>query len=308
MIDCQIPALSIIIPVYNVEKYINRCIDSVLAQTFSDFELLLIDDGSTDKSAKVCDIYASTDTRIRVFHKNNEGVSSARNFGLDKAVGEYVMFVDGDDELFPYSLTTLLEDAYDKYDLIIGGYQSYNENNELLYDLNINKKMILNKEQSALNMYKPFYYNYQGYIWNKLFKRKNIDKLRFNDNIYFNEDRLFCMEYICNSVQRTFYTTIPIYKYYQRKGSAMESLKDGFNLKFLTDFYACVLMYKYVITCISDKELQTIAKCCIIKSYLMIRHMARKHHVDKNIMYKFKSDARTYISLWDIYRYKFFKI
>ena len=91
------PKISVIVPVYNTEKYLNRCIDSILAQTFTDFELLLIDDGSTDCSGKICDEYAAKDSRVRVFHKENGGVSSARNMGLDNAQGEWITFVDSDD-------------------------------------------------------------------------------------------------------------------------------------------------------------------------------------------------------------------
>lgn len=95
----KIPLISIIVPVYNAEQYLPRCIDSILAQTFTDFELLLIDDGSTDSSGKICVEYAGKDFRIRVFHKENGGVSSARNVGLDKARGEWVCFADSDDKM-----------------------------------------------------------------------------------------------------------------------------------------------------------------------------------------------------------------
>ena len=90
-------AISVIVPVYNTEKYLHRCVDSILAQTFTDFELLLIDDGSTDSSGAICDESAQKDSRVRVFHKENGGVSSARNLGLDKAKGKWVTFVDSDD-------------------------------------------------------------------------------------------------------------------------------------------------------------------------------------------------------------------
>ena len=89
--------ISIICPVYNVEKYLPRCIDSILSQSFKDFELLLVDDGSLDNSGNICDEYANNDDRIRVFHKKNGGVSSARNFGLKHACGEWISFVDTDD-------------------------------------------------------------------------------------------------------------------------------------------------------------------------------------------------------------------
>ena len=105
------PKISVIVPVYNTEKYLRRCIDSVLAQTYQDFELLLIDDGSKDSSGAICDEYAEKDTRVRVFHKENGGVSSARNLGLDNAKGEWVTFIDSDDYFLPKGLTVLYSTA-----------------------------------------------------------------------------------------------------------------------------------------------------------------------------------------------------
>ena len=107
----NIPKISVIIPVYNTEKYLRRCIDSVLAQTYQDFELLLIDDGSKDSSGAICDEYASQDTRVRVFHKENGGVSSARNLGLDHARGEWITFVDADDWMADDMLQQMLDTA-----------------------------------------------------------------------------------------------------------------------------------------------------------------------------------------------------
>ena len=91
------PKISVIVPAYNAEKYLRRCIDSILVQTFTDFELLLVNDGSIDRTDTICNEYAVKESRIRVFHKKNGGVSSARNLGLDNAKGKYVMFVDSDD-------------------------------------------------------------------------------------------------------------------------------------------------------------------------------------------------------------------
>ena len=93
--------ISIIVPIYNTEQYLPRCIDSILSQSLTDFELLLIDDGSIDGSGAICDAFAEKDNRVRVFHKENGGVSSARNLGLNEAKGEWVCFVDSDDELMP---------------------------------------------------------------------------------------------------------------------------------------------------------------------------------------------------------------
>ena len=95
--DMHIPQISVIVPVYNVEPYIRKCIDSLLNQTFRDFELLLVDDGSTDRSGAICDEYVQMDARVRVFHTPNQGVSAARNWGLDQALGGWITFVDSDD-------------------------------------------------------------------------------------------------------------------------------------------------------------------------------------------------------------------
>lgn len=104
------PRLSVVVPVYNTEKYLHRCVNSILAQTFTDFELLLIDDGSKDSSGVICDDYVARDSRVRVFHKENGGVSSARNLGLEHSQGEWIVFVDSDD----WIETTMFELMYEK--------------------------------------------------------------------------------------------------------------------------------------------------------------------------------------------------
>lgn len=103
--------ISIVVPVYNAEKELQRCVDSIFRQSFSNWELLLIDDGSRDSSSALCDRLGAQDTRVRVWHKENGGVSSARNLGICKAEGEYLFFTDSDDTLFPDTLATLYQKA-----------------------------------------------------------------------------------------------------------------------------------------------------------------------------------------------------
>jgi glycosyltransferase involved in cell wall biosynthesis len=114
--------ISIIVPVYNTEKYLDQCIQSILSQTYTDFELLLIDDGSTDSSGAICDRYAEQDSRVRVFHKPNGGVSSARNLGLDNAKGEWVTFCDSDDWVYDYWLQNFA-DSSDDVDIVCQGVE-----------------------------------------------------------------------------------------------------------------------------------------------------------------------------------------
>ena len=113
------PEISIIIPVYNAEKYLGRCIESVLSQTYRDFELILVDDGSSDSSGQICDAYANKDARIHVIHKENGGVSSARNRGIKEALGEYIMFIDSDDSIVEHCFSFLFEERTSMPDLTI---------------------------------------------------------------------------------------------------------------------------------------------------------------------------------------------
>lgn len=113
------PKISVIVPVYNVEKYLSLCIDSILSQTFTDFELLLVDDGCTDKSGEICDGYAKTDARIKVFHTENRGVSAARNLGIKEASADWICFVDSDDWVEKKFLSDLYGNGFSQDECII---------------------------------------------------------------------------------------------------------------------------------------------------------------------------------------------
>ena len=130
------PTVSVIIPVYNVEKYLHRCVDSVLNQTFTDFECILVDDGSPDRCPQICDEYAKKDKRIKVIHKQNKGPSDARNAGLDIAIGNYIYFVDGDDYVELSLLERLLEEIRNSgADVIAFGYRKEYEDTNLSCDV-----------------------------------------------------------------------------------------------------------------------------------------------------------------------------
>lgn len=172
--------ISVIVPVYNAEKYLSRCIDSILVQRFNDLELLLIDDGSKDGSGKICDEYADKDKRVKVFHKVNGGVSSARNLGLEKSKGEYVTFVDADDYLLPETITERLLSG--NYDLI----QIPRNNGSFMktYSHDIICK-------SSESFRKFIYCNYYFECWGRFYKRKVIGTVRFPENLKVGEDLMF---------------------------------------------------------------------------------------------------------------------
>ena len=174
--------VSCIIPVYNTEKYLPRCIESVLAQTFVDWEMLLIDDGSTDASGSICDEYAAKDERIRVFHKENGGISSARNVGLNYAQGEWIFFVDSDDSLPKTSLESLLSRSSDA-NIIAGGFFSFGGSKivETLKEPKFISRDLDRKIPTA----------YMATVWGKLFKRKICPM--FDERVRFAEDTLFIL-------------------------------------------------------------------------------------------------------------------
>ena len=234
--------ISIIIPVYNTEKYLSLCIESILSQSFGDFELLLVDDGSIDNSGKICDEYAEKDSRIRVFHKENGGVSSARNLGLDNAKGEWVYFVDSDDELLPGGLQILANGINSDCDIVLGGYNKYNDAGELVNTFHEGERLIFSKEKSLSTIYQ-FHsdnYPYLGYMWLRLFRRDIIQEksIRFDSDITIKEDTLFSVKYICRSNGKTWFDSTPVYKYKMRGESAMGAWRNGFDYNYVTSFYA----------------------------------------------------------------------
>lgn len=184
------PLISIIIPVYNSEKTLNRCVNSILNQTFMDWELLLVDDGSTDKSGKICDQYALKDFRIQVFHKKNGGVSSARNTGLDYAIGSWITFVDSDDFIDATFLDTLIR--LQSSDLCISGIQFINNETILLPPEEYIKIENVAELDNLLNKL------YFTAPWGKVYKNEIIQKnnIRFNINLKIGEDTDLVLKYL----------------------------------------------------------------------------------------------------------------
>lgn len=212
------PTISIIVPVYKAEAYVRECVDSILTQSFADFELLLVDDGSPDNSGAICDGYAEKDARIRVIHKQNGGVSSARNAGLDAAKGEYIVFIDSDDYVKEKFLRSMLTAADEKNTLVIADYQPFTEKGpekrsfpkEFLVDCHA-------KTASAQN-FRDLVFDFRVFPpYCKLYRRDVIEKngLRFNTDIRSAEDFDFNMRYIAN-IDRICY--IPQADYMYRVG------------------------------------------------------------------------------------------
>lgn len=212
------PELSIIVPVYKVEPYLRRCLDSILAQTFRDFELILIDDGSPDNCGAICDEYAEKDSRIIVIHQKNQGVSAARNAGLDIARGTYLGFVDSDDWIEPEMYETMIATAKEKQvDVVVCGIQYWADNGEL-----IRKDLIADRSYTNEEMLKCLYGKPNptgGAVWNKIFLRSSVSAIRFQRNISMAEDWIYLFE--CYEKCRSTYHIPSIYNnVVERRSSA----------------------------------------------------------------------------------------
>lgn len=211
--------ISIIVPVYNVEKYVSNCLDSLIKQTYFNIEIIIIDDGSTDNSGTICDMYALNDKRIKVIHTKNRGLSAARNEGLHNSNGDYIGFIDSDDWLSENTIEIL-------YNLLVNNNSDFSvcgiideyikptekiKNNNNSYHI-VNKKDIYKKIIDDKNFY--------GYVWNKLFKRNIIESenLIFDEKLLSCEDIDFLVKYVVKS-NVAVYTTEKLYHYRHHSNS-----------------------------------------------------------------------------------------
>lgn len=212
------PKISVIVPVYNTEKYLRRCIDSILAQTFTDFELLLINDGSRDSSGAICDEYAAKDSRVRVFHKENGGVSSARNVGLDNAKGEWISFVDSDDWVDHTFLELVILDATrHKADVVFCDSIFEFSNIQKIYKH-------YNWEKTHNAGLAEFISTTWTCLWGCIINRSIISNnhIKCPENITFCEDFHFIVRvcFFANIIKKI---PVALYHYTQRDGSAVHS-------------------------------------------------------------------------------------
>lgn len=226
--------LSIIVPVYNVEPYLPVCIDTVLAQTYRDFELILIDDGSSDNSGAICDKYAEKDNRIIVRHQPNSGVSSARNLGIAIATGDYISFIDPDDTIEPQMYEVLINNA-EKHNCDISACRlDVIRTNGSHHVIDLEESSLLSKEFVISNYFtdsaiKEFFY---GPV-NKIFKKSLIENIRFK-NYQLGEDILFIFN-VLQRAENIYLDTFVGYHYIHHENSAM---RTPFSAKRLDYIYA----------------------------------------------------------------------
>lgn len=307
--------ISIIVPIYNVEKYLRRCINSILGQTYRNLEVILVDDGSPDGCGAICDAYAAKDARVTVIHQKNAGVSAARNAGLACARGEWIGFVDPDDFIAPNMYQEML-DAINATgaELAVCGYNYVDEEGKVdqrrLYSNAENENLTQKQLMSRFSDMPP---TVRLVAWNKLFRHDLLRKheLKFTEGLHSSEDVLFLMEYAMH-VGKAVFVHRALYMNTVRPGSAthgglkIDSLADSFavhdqmyetivasypelknhSLAFLMDI--CLLKYNEATSKLADLESE---ECRIIMPRLKgmqryIRRRARQALWDREIYWK----------------------
>lgn len=234
--------VSIVIPIYNGENYLEKCLESIYSQTYPEFEVILVNDGSTDNSKEICEKWTKKDNRFSLYNNENHGVSCSRNFGIQQATGDYITFVDCDDFLAKDTLEALLETATQGYDLIIANYAKYYAEHKIKPNVDIATKAYTKQEflDTFWELYNAFVINSP---WGRLYKTKILqsENIEFPIDYNLGEDLIFNLQYIEKS--NTFYTiNQPLY-YYRDTANSLTT-KYNENLleiqlelnKFIKDF------------------------------------------------------------------------
>lgn len=288
--------ISVIVPIYKVEQYLNRCIDSIINQTYTNLEIILVDDGSPDNCPKICDEYAKKDDRIKVIHKENGGLSDARNVGLDIASGNYIAFVDSDDYIELNMLESMMNDLIkNNVDLVVCNIR---------YILGDKKNVKYNENDRILNKYEAMEeYIKDGIIqavaWNKLYKRNIIGNMRYKVGKT-NEDEFFTYKVI-NNAEKIYYNSNAFYNYLQRENS----ITGRYSIKRLDGVEACYERLNFV----KDKypslyieEKKNFYNLCIYNYQMILKNsQIDKDKKGRNFLYNYiknlkfkKSDLQAY--------------
>lgn len=284
MKSTQKDLVSIIVPVYNVEKYLRQCIDSIINQTYKNIEIILVDDGSTDNSGKICDEYAKKDKRIKVIHKKNGGLSDARNVGIEKATGETLSFVDSDDFVEEDMIETMFNELIKKnVKIVVHGY--YIKKAEKIAHKKINEEKVISDMEAIKLCFCDN--NFGFYVWNKIYKKELFEKIRFPKGKN-SEDRYVVPRLIKNA-KEVYYNSSPIYYYLQRDESIVHS-KEKINFDALdADNY----LVKYIEE--NYKELEKLAQKSLINDSLIIYNkMYLQNKMNKNMERRIYKNIKKY--------------
>lgn len=292
--------ISIIVPMYNCEKYLSRCIDSILAQTFLSFELLLIDDGSSDNTRNICTNFANRDNRIRYYYENNAGVSSARNYGLNLAKGEYITFIDADDYVDSFYLERLIDTMHENNcDIVISN--AFDVTDEVYLTNTTEGCTMLSQKDAIIALFRSKMFSHV--CWGNLYTRNVISNISFDKSLRVAEDEKFLVECICKANTVTFLNEKHYYYFLHDESTVnsgfTEKFFDEVNLYFeLYDRFAEDLkiqkliankLFDYLERLITYKEIPEEQKAQILTFYsraLGMKCTAKHRRVVKYILYR----------------------
>lgn len=288
------PLISVIVPVYKVEKYLPSCIDSLTAQTHENLEIILVDDGSPDICGEICDKYAEKDSRIKVIHKENGGVSSARNAGLDAAQGEYIGFVDSDDTVAP----TMYEELYaellktnsDVSVCKLRRVQTKAQSEAAPGSENIVRTEYTREEIIAeMIMVRTF----SGSLCNKLFKAELVKNVRLDEKIYAAEDLLFAVEAMLKA-KKACYFSRELYNYFTREGSATQI---SFSEKHITSHDVCLKIIELLEKeGIADKMKKYTDASIVVCNVILLRRLSGDKALQKKYASSFKKNLMPHLN------------
>ena len=264
--------ISIIVPIYGVEQYLKRCVNSLISQTYKNIEIILVDDGSPDQCPIICDHYAKIDDRVIIVHKKNGGLSDARNAGLRIATGEYIMYVDSDDYIEEDSCEKLIKNIRDDVDVVVGACKKINTSNVTLQQhTNLEQGKIYNAREYVLlsieknEWYAPAYFN----LYLRTFLIDN--NLYYKVGYYFEDIEMLPRLFLANP--KVSYVNYPFYNYIIRENSIMTSSITKEKISMIIDIYSEWLQ---LVATVSDIEYQNKLYGILIKYYLT---SARKYNI-----------------------------
>lgn len=286
------PLISIIVPVFKVENYLKKCVESIINQTYSNIEIILVDDGSPDNSGEICDEFASKDKRIKVIHKSNGGLSSARNAGIDVARGEYLGFVDSDDTIEPFMYEKLMASIEkDKTKLAVCAVNYVFENGKKITKSNLGEDVVFDFYDAMIEMNSHRIFDMGA--WSKLYHKELFSNLRFPVG-KLSED-YYIMYKIFDCAQKVSYVSTPCYNYLQRQNSITRNVNINHDHEYAAKTQMDYLSSKY-------PELDTLGHTAYASAALTVYDSYLKNGVkcSKDDLLHFKKvvdDNKEYINM-----------
>lgn len=274
------PLISIIIPVYKVENYLDRCLKSVVNQTYRNLEIILVDDGSPDRCPEMCDSWAEKDNRIKVIHKKNAGVSAARNDGIDVAHGEFIGFVDSDDVIHPSMYEEMVNYLVSQEcDLVSCGYSDFSEDNDvkLNIEIDIYSKVLLTRDEAMrLSFEKDRKEDFIKAVWTLLIRAEIAKSVKFDCSLTNGEDTKYSFEALMKTKQVGMLYA-PLYNYYKNENGAVASITSKKQVECINVFYEIYL----TVCTFNDKVLKKEAYLCFLRNFAYLIFGVEKQDLKK---------------------------